>query len=157
MWESIQKCKIFNAFKTQTPDNELSKKSFSGVNGLNYAFKNTINEEKLIGTWIVNEIKTLDLKNKGIEKFLEGFYNSVFIFKPNYNFQFISSNNLKVISMMLGMSKETQWRLNSEINEIEIGANENNFSTMAIEIQTHESNVVFYIKEAELSLIMEKR
>jgi hypothetical protein len=157
MWKAIQKSKLLNRFRIPAEDGKLGLSSFPSSNGLKAIFKKNSEEQRIIGAWIVKEVAVLDLENKNSEVIFDGFNNTIFIFKANYNFQFASPNKVRFIAILSRMFEESKWRWNTKTNEIEIGDKVNDYSTMTIEVQTNDRGAVFYIKETGVSLTMEKR
>ncbi len=109
-------------------------------------FSQGLKKEAIEGVWKVERVKDKS-KKAGAKEMIEGFGGAYFYFKKSNNFGIKTTNMSETFSDATKRLIGTQWKLVG--NEIRVGTEKNDFSTMVIKVISKKDGFYFDLVEGK--------
>jgi len=125
------------------------------------AYSQKKDAEWLNGDWKVGKAtlqsNQLDNEQKQMmQVVLDGFTSSIFSFKSSGQFNLKFKDQQEEVMKELYFLENAYWKTDSELTEIQIGTDEDNFSLMGLNLKIDGDKVFFLIQESSIILEMKK-
>jgi hypothetical protein len=118
----------------------------------------TIDETFITGKWKVKKATTLKNQNKPETKeLLDGFQKATYIFDADHSFSFTTNSQSKMMIQLATMfNNKNKWVFDTKNKEIKVGQKSEGYSTVAFKVRIEKKNVIFFIEDAGIEMIMKK-
>lgn len=121
----------------------------------------TINQNKLIGTWIAVQVEVLEMDMSQeqlqlMQTLKNGFLHSTYTFHSNGKFNIAFKDGVPEVMEELQFLNNTNWKFDQNNSHISIGNEEDNYSLMGFYILIEGNDIFFQIEESLFIMKMKK-
>ena len=121
----------------------------------NSVLSQKLTQKDLVGKWkvvaIVNEPKNANLKD-----IIKSFSSATFLFEENLNFRTTTLDKTEWFTMLINVTKDAKWKLNTNDLAISVGNDSNKYSILKINIIKLGNKTIFHLAETDFNFEVKK-
>lgn len=113
-------------------------------------------QKDLVGKWKVISIVNKP-ENPNLKDVIKSFSSATFLFDENLNFRTITLDKTEWFSMLINVTKDAKWKLNSNDLTISVGNDSNKYSILKLNIITLGDKTIFHLAETDFNFEVKKQ
>ncbi len=123
-------------------------------------FANTVTSQKFTQKDLVGKWKVISIVNKpenpNLKDIIKSFSSATFLFEENLNFRTTTLDNTKWFAMLINVTKDAKWKLNTNDLTISVGNDSNKYSILKLNIITLGDKTIFHLAETDFNFEVKK-
>jgi hypothetical protein len=112
-------------------------------------------QKDLVGKWKVVSIVNKPV-NPNLKDIIKSFSSATFLFEENLNFRTTTLNRTEWFTMLMNVTKDAKWRLNTNNLSISVGADSNNYSILKFNVIKLGDKMIFHLAETDFNFEVQK-
>ncbi len=119
------------------------------------SYGQSLTQKEINGTWKVTEI-VAENPNPKLQPLANSFKSATFNFSDNNRFEVSTTQKTDLFEMIIKQTQNSKWQFKEDSQYIEIGTEEDGYSTMGILVEKTEEKILFHFDETEITLAVTK-
>jgi len=123
-------------------------------------FANSVMSQKFAQKDLVGKWKVVSIVNKpenpNLKDIIKSFSSATFLFEENLNFRTTTLDKTEWFSMLINVTKDAKWKLNSNDLTISVGNDANKYSILKLYIIKLGDQTIFHLAETDLNFEVKK-
>ena len=112
-------------------------------------------QKDLVGKWKVVSIVNKP-ENPNLKDIIKSFSSATFVFEDNLNFRTTTLDKTEWFSMLIAVTKDAKWKLNTNDLTISVGNDANKYSILKLNIIKLGDQTIFHLAETDLKFEVKK-
>ncbi len=112
-------------------------------------------QNDLVGKWKVVSIVNKP-ENPNLKDIIKSFSSATFLFEENLNFRTTTLDKTEWFSMLINVTKDAKWKLNTNDLTISVGNDANKYSILKLYVIKLGDKTIFHLAETDLNFEVKK-
>ncbi len=121
----------------------------------NHILSQEFTQKDLVGQWKVISIVNKP-ENPNLKDIIKSFSSATFLFGENLNFRTTTLDKTEWFTMLINVTKDAKWKLNTDNRTISVGNDFNNYSILKFNIIKLGDKTIFHLAEADFNFEVKK-
>jgi len=112
-------------------------------------------QKDLIGKWKVVSIVNKPV-NPNLKDIIKSFSSATFVFDENLNFRTTTLDRTEWFTMLMNVTKDAKWKLNTNDLAISVGTDSNKYSILKFNVIRLGDKTIFHLAETDFNFEVQK-
>jgi hypothetical protein len=122
----------------------------------NHTLSQEFTQKDLVGKWKVVSIVNKP-ENPNLKDIIKSFSSATFLFEENLNFRTTTLDKTEWFTMLINVTKDAKWKLNTKNGTISVGNDSNNYSILKLNIIKLGNQTIFHLAETDFNFEVKKQ
>lgn len=123
-------------------------------------FANSVMSQKFTQKDLVGKWKVVSIVNKpvnpNLRDILKSFSSATFLFDENLNFRTTTLDRTEWFTMLINVTKDAKWKLNTTNLSISVGNDSNKYSILKLIVLKSGEKTIFHLAETDFNFEVQK-
>lgn len=121
----------------------------------NSVMSQKFSQKDLVGKWKVVSIVNKS-ENPNLKDIIKSFSSATFLFEENLNFRTATLDKTEWFAMLINVTKDAKWKLNTNDLTVSVGNDSNKYSILKLNIITLGDKTIFHLAETDFNFEVKK-
>jgi hypothetical protein len=112
-------------------------------------------QKDLVGKWKVVSIVNKPV-NPNLKDIIKSFSSATFVFDENLNFRTTTLDRTEWFAMLMNVTKDAKWKLNTNDLAISVGTDSNKYSILKFNVIRLGDQTIFHLAETDFNFEVQK-
>jgi hypothetical protein len=112
-------------------------------------------QKDLVGKWKVVSIVNKPV-NPNLKDIIKSFSSATFVFDENLNFRTTTLDRTEWFTMLMNVTKDAKWKLNTNDLAISVGTDSNKYSILKFNVIRLGDQTIFHLAETDFNFEVQK-
>lgn len=122
----------------------------------NHILAQEFTQKDLVGQWKVISIVNKP-ENPNLKDIIKSFSSATFLFDENLNFRTTTLDKTEWFTMLINVTKDAKWKLNTDNLTISVGNDSNKYSILILNIIKLGDKTIFHLAETDINFEVKKQ